>query len=185
MQVDQSIDEAYAEAANAVSIQPQFRRQVAAQDGAGEALHHVEILADDLGVIAAREDRRHIGIAGLQGVHHARLAQHVVGGLGLGASRRSAQHQFAIRIAEKIGEVGRAAGKLLHRRRAFKPIDVLLEEGVDACDVEQVFLAHRTGLVGNRRHAWSSRASCALASSLATTARCTSSGPSASRSTRA
>ena len=124
-------------------------RQVAAQDGALELLHHVELRADHRLVVAeARPSSATSGNTGAQRRLDAVLAAHVVGALGLRAGRRAAQDQVTGGVAQQVGQVGGAAGELAHlgdadqvRRRT--PARARAATRATAADVERVLLADR------------------------------------------
>lgn len=191
VQLHQPLDEALAETPRAGRVEPELGRQVAPQNHPGQPLHHVELRTDQRGVVAARDDAGHMGIGRLERGHHGGLAQHVVGRAGLRAGRRATQHQFAIGIAEQVGQVRGTAMELADLGRACQARHPRLEEFVEPRRVEPVLVAHLAGAVDRRAHAAAParRLACSpawrLNSSLATTPRCTSSGPSARRSTRA
>ncbi len=192
MQLHQLVDDIQAQLACHHRVESQLRGQVLARDDAGDALHHEEVAAHHGRVVADGQYLGHDGVGGCEGPHHARLAQHVVGALRLVAEGRAAQHQLATRVAQEIGEIGRPARELADLRRALEARDARLEEGVHARHVELLALANLAGAIDERRNLRhvaaplpSRRAFCRRSSSLAMSARCTSSGPSAMRRIRA
>ena len=122
MQIGQRVDRCDAEAPRGVGAQTQLRRDIPAQDETLDALHDIEVTAQDRLVLAVghhpRDERESRGEGCLQVV----LAPHVVGTFGLGADRRSAQHEVAAGgkggrggIPQEVGEVRRTATELPNR----------------------------------------------------------------------
>ena len=142
MQVDQHVERVGAQRPGLVLVERYAGREVAARDDAVDALHHVELAADDRLVLAERDhlghQRERVGEAVLDAV----LPAHVVRTLGLLAAGRTAQDQVVRTVAQRVGEVGRATTELLH-------LDVCGQLGALRCqpfahrlDVEAVLLAH-------------------------------------------
>ena len=130
-------------------------------------LHHVEDGADDLRIVAQGQRLRNGEVERMQGREQPIFAIHCMSG-GEQLPERLAPHDVvAGRSADAVGRVRLARRKLGQLERALKPFDIRLEPPAERFFVE-LLLAHR----------------CFLYSSLAMARRCTSSGPSASRSVR-
>ena len=87
-----------------------------------------------------------------EGRLHPVLAAHVVRGRRLRAGRRAAQDEVAVRVPEQVGEVGGAAGELLHLRQvAAQAIGLPGQPGVHGRHVEGVLVAHRARPVQSHR----------------------------------
>ena len=97
VQRDESVDRGAAQRGHPVAVEPELRGHVAAQDGALEALHDVELRPDDVVVAAEGDHPRHRGEHRGQGGLDVVLAPHVVGAPGLGARRRATQDEVTPR----------------------------------------------------------------------------------------
>jgi hypothetical protein len=154
VQLDQHVEKAVAERARVARGQRHPRRQVATQDGAFETLHHVEVRADHVVVVAERDHLRHVGEHRREPVLDRELAVHVVRALRLVPHRGPAQDQVPAGVAQQVGEVRRAAGELAHLGHAVETclLPRLLAQPVgDDRDVEGVLVAHGLG-VGHLSH---------------------------------
>ncbi|MNE27926.1 hypothetical protein D3C80_1213500 [compost metagenome] len=150
VQLDQAVDEAFAQGFGPASVQVKFGRDVRAQDDALDPFHHIELAADQAGVGAVCIGLGAVREAAVQLVEDAVLATHVVGRLGLLTEGWSTQHEVAARVADQVGEVGGAARKLADARQAVQAGDIGFEVRVDDGRVEFFAGAYLGGLVGER-----------------------------------
>jgi hypothetical protein len=120
VQLDQAVDEAFAQGFGPAGVEVQFGRDVRAQDDALDPLHHIELAADQA-VGAVHVGLGAVGEAAVELVEDAEFAAHVVGRLGLVAERRAAQDEVAARVADQVGQVGGAAGNWLMLGKPCRP----------------------------------------------------------------
>ncbi|MCY1447071.1 hypothetical protein D9M71_636740 [compost metagenome] len=153
MQLHQLVDEAVAQLAGLAFVERHVGRQLGAQDHPLDPLHHIELGADHRFVGAVHVGFRAVGEAGVELVEDAELAAHVVGGLGLAAKGRTAQHEFPVGVFQQVGQVGSAARKLADARRTGEAGDIGLEVRVDNGGVELFAFADAGGLI-SKRHAY-------------------------------
>ncbi len=132
-------------------------RQVGARDDPGNPPHHVEVAAEDLGVVAQTDHLGHVGKHRLQGLLDLELAAHVVRGLRLGPGGRATQDEVVRRVFEPVGPVGGAARVLRHPRHARKTGNAGLEECVDGSDIELLARADRPDTLPAGRRAGAHR----------------------------
>jgi len=114
-------------------------------DVAIEAFHHVKIRPDDGVVVTPRDGPGdgHVGV--LQRIHHAVLAEHLVGGVGRLARRRATDDEFVVAPVDEQRLVGVALLVVLDLE-AVGGTELVLEERGQGVAVDEslevVALAH-------------------------------------------
>ncbi len=149
-----------------------FRRIIAAQDDAADALDHVERRADHRLVGAEMQRPRRLGEMPGERRQHAELAIHVVAGLRPRAGRWPPQHHLPVAGNQQVAQVGEARRKLPHRQRQHQARQPPREVFPKDRRVERFACARRRGLV-HQAHPSRPFSRC-----FATAILCTSSGPS-------
>jgi len=156
MQLDQPVDGPPAERRRLRRVQVQPGRQIGAQNNPFNALHEIEVAADN-GFIRAESDHlRHLRIDRFERFLDVVFANHIVSGLCLRARRWPAKNQIPVGVAKAIGQVGRALGKLSQLRMTLESVNVRFQPLVHGVDIEAVLFAQIARLVNQRlgRHCW-------------------------------
>ena len=146
VQLGQHVDRVQAQLARLLGRQRHVGGPLAAGDHAGDAVHGVEVAADDVGVVAEGDHRRDVVEDRRERRLDDVLAVHVVRTPRLRAGRRAPHDEVAAGgVAQQVGEVRGAAGELPDLRLAVEPVGgggMGAEPRRDPRDVERVLLAH-------------------------------------------
>ena len=127
-----------------------------------DSLHQVERCAEHLRIRTIDDRFGNFSIAAGERRENPKLASHVMGGLDLGAERRSPQHKLEVGNRNQIGEIREAAGELAdldllarasrvsatgRTRRLGQHGQLTVEISTQSLEVEFLSTAHRGGSV--------------------------------------
>ena len=146
VQLGHGVDEGEAHPAVDVGVVGHGRRHAVAHDLAAATLHHHEVRADDLVVVAEQERPGRPVERAPEPRQHAVLAAHVVRARRHHPERRSPQHQLRRTEAQEVGEVGRAVRELLDLHRPVEALDAGAHVGLEGRPVELLTRPDRSQL---------------------------------------
>ena len=176
MEIGEGVDQRLADAPVEFRPAGEFGGDVVTDDETAAPFLDDEDRADDADVLAQQEAARRQLIAPVQYRQDAVLAAHVVRAGRDRAQGRPADDEFPGAEAEEIGQIGLAAGKLAHKKRPFRTLQMGTEIRFKPARIEALVRALVDQLRRLQVHF--------LSSTRATARLWTSSGPSTMRITR-
>ena len=129
VQLHQHSNQRFGDGPMKVGIRLPIQREILIQHQAAAALHHVELCADHLHVLAQDKWLWSEWEARVEALEDVELARHVVRPWRHRTERRPPQHRLPVARAEQIRQVGVAGWELLHLDRfGIEPAEPALNE---------------------------------------------------------